>query len=262
MVKIFGHRGCRGPNNPPENSLAAFAEAIEQGANGIEFDLFLTADKKLVVFHDETLEKLTNGKGKIAKKTVAQLKNLRLKHNGSRQLSAEVIPTLDEVMALIRKQTGDAFILNIEIKQKGIAGEVAKALRGYLKQGWPAEQFLIASFDMSSLRIIKKELPKIPIGVLFAGRGPSWNISKTALAKKLKQTAALRPATVNITLPSMSEAALALIEKAGAKPVAWTSHEKNPRMLSAAKRRQLKALLTTPDLTLITDYPAEMRALR
>jgi len=261
MVKIIGHRGCRGPHNPPENSLAAFAEAIRQGANGIEFDLFLTKDRHLIVFHDAKLEKLTNGKGKTTGKKLTELKNLRLKKNGSKTLSDETIPTLDEVMSLVKKHADEHFILNIEIKQKNIAHQVAAALRQYLRQGWKPEQFLIASFDMPSLRVIKKELPGIPIGALFAGRGPSWNIPTSVLAKKLKQNAALAPATVHITLPSMTKAALKRIKAHGAKPVAWTSREKNPRSLSALKRKKLKKILATPGLTLITDYPAELRVL-
>jgi glycerophosphoryl diester phosphodiesterase len=244
MVKILGHRGCRGKNNPPENSLAAFAEAINQGADGIEFDLFLTRDKQLVVFHDDTLEKLTNGKGETSAKTLAELKKLRL------QKSSETIPTLDEVLTLVKKTAPEHFLLNIEVKQKGIAREVAAALRHYIKNGWRAEQFLVASFDMASLRIVQKELPEIPIGALFAGRSPSWNISARALAKKLKANATLKPATVNITLPSVTAATVALIEKSGAKPVAWTVREKKP----------IKPKKYPPLFALITDYPAEMRA--
>jgi len=260
MVKIIGHRGCRGPHNPPENSLAAFAEAIRQGADGIEFDLFLTKDHHLVVFHDDTLEKRTNSKGKITRKTLVQLKKLWLKHNSSKQLSDEAIPTFDEVMELVKNHAHENFILNIEIKQKGIAHEVAAELGRYLKQGWKPERFLVASFDMPSLRIVRKMLPDISIGALFAGRGPSWNIARGALAKKIKKNAGLKPATINITLPSMMKSR-ALIEKAGACPVAWTSREKNPRVLSASKRSRLKKLFATPGLILITDYPAEMRAL-
>jgi glycerophosphoryl diester phosphodiesterase len=260
MTSIFGHRGCRGANNPPENSLAAFAEAIRQGADGIEFDLFLTTDKTLIVFHDDTLEKRTNGKGKTARKTLAELKKLRLKENDGRRLSNETIPTLDEVMALVKGHADENFILNIEIKQKKIAREVAAALKAYLKQGWKAERFLVAAFDMPSLRIVKKELPMIPIAALFAGRGPSWNISKLALAKKLKQNAGLKPETINITLPSMTPRAIALIKKTGAKPVAWTANEVPPSRLSA-KNRTLLSKFLAQNFTLITDYPTQVRAM-
>jgi glycerophosphoryl diester phosphodiesterase len=261
MAKILGHRGCRGPQNPPENSLAAFAAAIKQGADGVEFDLHRTKDGALVVFHDRTLEKRSNGHGALASKTLAELKTFRLRENGKKTLSDQAIPTLDEVAALAKKRAAKDFILNIEIKGHGFSRDVGKALARYLAEGWREENFLVSAFDIRNLYEIKKILPKVPLGVAFAGHAPSYTIAGRALAREIQTHAALAPTTVNIPLPSMTPEALALIEKINAKPVAWTVREKNPRALSAAAQSKLKKLLAMPDFAIITDYPAEMREL-
>lgn len=261
MTLIIGHRGCRGLKNPPENSLAAFHEAIRQGADGIEFDLFLSADKTLVVFHDDTLEKLTSGEGKTSRTKLSDLKKLRLRENGGKALSKETIPTLDEVLALVKKEAPKGFLLNVEIKQKGIAGVVASALKHYLKNGWKNEQFLISSFDIASLRAIRKALPEIPIGVLVAGEPPSWRVNEKTLVAKLRTAKALSATTVNIAVPGMTAGVLKHIASANARPVAWTSREKPPLTLPAAAREKLRKLATTPGLMMITDYPGEMREL-
>jgi glycerophosphoryl diester phosphodiesterase len=100
LVNVSGHRGCRGKDNPPENSLAAFKEAIRQGATGIELDVFLTTDRHLVVFHDDDLKRMTNGQGPIQAFTLQALERFRLK-NFSGNLRKQRIPTLDQVLDLV-----------------------------------------------------------------------------------------------------------------------------------------------------------------
>lgn len=260
MIKIFGHRGCRGVNNPPENSLAAFEAAITQGADGIEFDVFATNDNQLVVFHDKLLEDRTNGSGKITAKTLAQLKTLQLKKNGSEALSDQTIPTLDEVLDLVNAKAKPDFVLNIEMKGPGISEQLADVLRKRLMQNWKRENFLVSSFDLIALEDFNKDLPAISIGALFAGRAPTWDISENMLQKKLPSVAHLRPSTVNLSLPSMTPHVIEAIRKIGAKPVAWTANELPPSQLSEKDRAHLVNFLAHGHI-FITDYPAEIRTL-
>lgn len=103
---IIGHRGASA--EAPENSLAAFELAWQQGADGIEFDVHLSADGQVVVIHDDTVDRTSNGQGQVAKMALAQLQALDL---GSEQQ----IPTLDEVF----ESFGRRFLYNVELKGFG-----------------------------------------------------------------------------------------------------------------------------------------------
>ena len=278
MVKIWGHRGCKGEregskgSNPPENSLASFGEAIKQGADGFELDVFLTKDNKLVVFHDDTLERMSNGAGNITDYTLTELRSLRLKDNKG-QLTELQIPTLDEVLDLAdkaREQT-PAFTVNIEIKEdvkgRNIAREVSDAIESRLQQGWTTSNFQVSSFDMGSLRKMKEAKPEIPRGALFEGPIPPvapWDISEELLAQRLQENADLvKGGTVNITLPSMTPKAVGMIKAVGATPVAWTSGEVSPDILMQGDKGRATArrILDSGLDAMITDYPEEMRKL-
>ena len=99
---IVGHRGGK---ERPENTLSAFKHGLELGLQGFEFDIQLTLDGQLVVFHDETLDRTTNAHGKLKEKTLKELKELDA-GNG------ETIPTFSEVLDLLDKKT----CFQIEIK--------------------------------------------------------------------------------------------------------------------------------------------------
>ena len=94
-VNVFGHRGDSA--HAPENTLPAFALAMERGADGIELDVHLSRDGELVVIHDETLDRTTNGTGLVKDHTLAQLRNL-CADNGMDGFAEARIPTLREVL--------------------------------------------------------------------------------------------------------------------------------------------------------------------
>jgi glycerophosphoryl diester phosphodiesterase len=99
------HRGLWSPGGPPENSLGAFQAACARGF-GIELDVQLSADGEAMVFHDETLERMTGVKGRLADRTAAELSELRLKDTDER------IPTLLEALAEIGRRA----LVQIELK--------------------------------------------------------------------------------------------------------------------------------------------------
>ena len=107
---IIGHRGY--PAKYPENTLAAFEAAIEAGAVMIELDVMLSRDRKVVVIHDATLDRTTNGKGSVADLTLAELKQLDAGSWFDAQFVGQQIPELSEVLDLVN---GRAYV-NIEIK--------------------------------------------------------------------------------------------------------------------------------------------------
>jgi glycerophosphoryl diester phosphodiesterase len=268
-IKVWGHRGCRGIGNPPENSLSAFKSAISQGADGVELDVFLTRDSRLVVFHDDTLQRMTDGHGDIRRFTLTELKQLRLKDkNGT--LTDDSIPTLDEVLDVVEYFRGQKpddrrlqdFIVNIEIKGTGIAKHVACAIKKRLDRAWKESNFQVSSFDMESLREMKRALPEIPRGALFASDKEPWDIREEQLAKRLAEIRDIQPETINITLPSLTSETTRLIGNEGARPVAWTCNERNPDQFVATQCKEVASrLLCNGVFSIITDYPGPMRKL-
>jgi len=111
-VKIIGHRGFA--SQYPENSLVGFTKAAELGVDGIELDLHLTKDGEVVVMHDETIDRMTNGSGAIAEMTLAELDQYRLKNGVAFTTSDERIPTLKDVFAALEPYPH--LLVNLEIK--------------------------------------------------------------------------------------------------------------------------------------------------
>lgn len=149
----IGHRGAAGYE--PENTLRSIRRALELGAHGVEVDVYFV-DGQLVVFHDAKLERTTNGRGALVRKTFAHLRTLDAGHG-------ERIPTLREVFETVDRR---AFI-NIELKGRRTAAPVATLVGEFLdRRGWSCEHFLISSFNRIQLRAIRD--PRMRIGLLLA----------------------------------------------------------------------------------------------
>ena len=110
---IFAHRCSK--CNRPENTLAAFQDALRGKADGIELDVHLTKDDQLVVIHDEKVNRTTSGKGRVRDLRLAELKQLDAGSWFDRQFKGEAIPTLKEVLKLLNNENFTGF-LNIELK--------------------------------------------------------------------------------------------------------------------------------------------------
>jgi len=110
---LCAHRGAMATH--PENTLPAFREAIKAGAHMIEFDVFLTRDNHMVVMHDETVDRTTNGTGKVADLTLDQIKDLDAGSWKSQEFKETRVPTLDEVLAIMPVNIW----LNIHLKGEG-----------------------------------------------------------------------------------------------------------------------------------------------
>ncbi len=110
---LCAHRGAM--ETHPENTIPAFLAAVNAGAHMIEFDVFLTMDKALVVIHDETVDRTTNGTGKVSDLTLQQIKELDAGSWKSSEFAGEKIPTIDEVLAIMPVNIW----LNIHLKGEG-----------------------------------------------------------------------------------------------------------------------------------------------
>lgn len=152
-IKI-GHRGAKG--YIAENTIASIQKALDSGVDGIEIDVHLCASGELVVFHDFTLDRMTNGSGAIGEFSLSELKKLKV--NGGFR-----IPTLEEVLDVIGKKC----LLNIELKGKNAAAKTIEIIKFYIKnKGFKYQNFIVSSFQHHELETVFKLDKQIPLGVL------------------------------------------------------------------------------------------------
>ncbi|GAA0301794.1 glycerophosphoryl diester phosphodiesterase [Gracilibacillus halotolerans] len=158
MTKIYGHRGSKG--NYPENTLLGFQKAIEQGVEGLEIDVHLTKDGEIVVIHDETLSRTTDGEGAIKDCTLAEIQQLsagnKFQHFAKYESTwnQEKVPTLQEVMQLL---DGTDIELNIELKTyihtyPGIEERLLSEVQRYA----PNRKIIYSSFHLPTLFRLKQ----------------------------------------------------------------------------------------------------------
>ncbi|SDY61327.1 glycerophosphoryl diester phosphodiesterase [Proteiniborus ethanoligenes] len=191
---IIAHRGASA--YAPENTIASFLKAIEMNSDGIELDVHMTKDKALVVCHDETVNRTTNGDGFIKDHTLQEIKELDAGSWFGEQFRGEKIPVLEEVMDLIKDKD---MLLNIELKNAPILYEgIEKRVIDIIKSYNMEERVIISSFNHFSLIEVKKYNPKIKTGVLYmAGLVEPW-----VYAKRLKADA-LHPLFYNLMIPEI-----------------------------------------------------------
>ena len=153
MLKI-AHRGAKGYE--PENTLQAFQKALDLNAEGIELDVHLSADGHIIVIHDSTIDKMTNGKGFVNTLSLPELKSFLI--NGKHE-----IPTLNEVFDLVNKKC----LINIELKSRDALHCVSTLIEEYVSdKNWNYNHFLVSSFDWNALQEVHNLNQNIPIGVL------------------------------------------------------------------------------------------------
>lgn len=162
LKDVIGHRGAAGYE--PENTLGSFQKAIELGVATIELDVFVCASGELVVLHDEQLEVVTTGKGSVRETSLADIRQLKVK-NDRREVSSEGVPTLDEVIALVK----DKVTVVIELKGPDTAEKVARYIGKCIEDGQHADDFLVSSFKKTELRTFQALMPQISVGVLLWG---------------------------------------------------------------------------------------------
>lgn len=150
----IGHRGAKGLVT--ENTLASIKKALELGVDGIEVDVHLSQSGQLVVFHDFTLDRMTEGSGEVAMKSLDEIKELKI--------DAEYdIPTLLEVLDLMDHQC----LLNIELKGDRTAFETCKSIQLYVEtKGWQFADFIVSSFNHDELQSVHDINKDIPLAVL------------------------------------------------------------------------------------------------
>ena len=167
---IFAHRGASA--FAPENTLAAFELAARQGAPAIEFDVKLSSDRQVIIIHDQTLNRTTNGSGAVTKQPLAALRELDAGSWKSDQFKGEKIPLLNEVLEAVGKKV----LINIELTNyatpfDGLVQEVVEIVRKHCLQ----ERIIFSSFYFTNLLTSRHLLPNVPCGQLIMDGKAGWH---------------------------------------------------------------------------------------
>ena len=164
--KIIGHRGAS--MFAPENSASSLEVAFSMGLKWIETDVQITLDNKLVIFHDEKLDRTSNGEGFLALKKLSELKKLDIGNWFSKEFTGEKILTLVEFLDLIKKYE---FCLQLEIKnmhgkETKIVDEIVNQIQPYLD--YFEGKLFVSGFSEKCLRLFSKKLPQIPLALALS----------------------------------------------------------------------------------------------
>lgn len=168
MIEVIGHRGAAGL--APENTLASFRTAIELGVDAVEFDLHVSRDGELVVLHDDSLERTTTGAGRVEDLTLAEIRRADAGVKFAPRFQGERVPTLGEVIDLVKAVARPEFRLNIELKfSKGKEGRLEGFERQVLdrvRQAGLVPRTTVQSFYHPSVALAKRLEPGIRAGLL------------------------------------------------------------------------------------------------
>lgn len=174
LLDVHGHRGAAGL--APENTLAAFRKAIELGVDALEMDLHVTRDGELVVIHDETLDRTTDGRGSIGDLALEEVKRRDAGGKFAPAFRGEEIPTLQEVIELVNVSGDPRIRLDLEIKfgkgEEGKPEDFEERVLEVLRQTAFIGRVNVVSFHHPSLVKMKALEPKIRTGLLQRGQQP------------------------------------------------------------------------------------------
>ncbi len=238
MNKIVAHRGSSGTH--PENTLAAFKEAARVGAEILEIDVHFTKDKELVVIHDPTVDRTTNGTGLVNEKTLKEIKKLYTKKSGFLNLKKERIPSLKEVLEWV-KQTN--LTLNIELKYTDVFYEDFEAdVLNLLSECEFNQPLIISSFNHEALHKVHQLNPNIELAILY--RDPLYD--PISYIKRFGVTS---------LHPSKKVISDSLIEACAAEGIPV-------RIYTLNSKREIKKYLKYPNVAIVTDYPEKALKIR
>lgn len=217
---VIGHRGAMG--HETENTLASVQKALDLGVDMLEIDVFKIRSGEIVVYHDNTVERLTAGTGKIESYNYTDLQKLTLE-------GGHKIPTLQEVINLMDKKAH----LNIELKGENTADRVNFIINYYVREkAWPLDKFLISSFKWDELKRMRALNPQIEIAVLTS-EDP---LQALDIARELKAVA-INPYFKSLTVDNVAE-----IQKEGFKVYPYTINE--PEDIRSMKQMRVDGIIT------------------
>ena len=207
VALVIAHRGASGTR--PENTLVSFRHAEALGAHMVELDVQLTRDDAVVVIHDWTLGRTTGGRGRVATRTLAELKKLDAGAWFAADYRGERIPTLQEVLDTI------ALPVNVELKARGDDGLEARALEVVVEAG-AQSRVVFSSFHPESLVRLRQRSPSAAIGVLT---------SEHRLARALRLAGRVGATALHIRKDGVAPGEVLAAVAQGLEVRAWTVND-------------------------------------
>lgn len=238
-MRIFAHRGAR--RQAPENTLPAFARAIELGADGIELDVHASKDGQLVVIHNFSVDKTTDRRGRVERFTAAQLSQMDAGSRFAPEFAGTGIPSLEQVFDLVAGRCQ----INVEIKSNNPnGGEEVDLVAALIQRRGCYDQVIVSSFNPVTLIRMRVTEPKIALGLLYYLPMPQLLLQ--AWFSSMLQPQALHPyyPLVDVELADFAH-------RRGCAINTWTINE-------LADAQRLAALGVD---TIITDVPDQMMLL-
>jgi len=232
---VLGHRGASA--DAPENTLAAFRLAMEQGADGVELDVRRCATGEVVVFHDEDVQRIAGVPLRVAEVPWAALRGLDAGGWKGERFRGERIPLLEEVLEAV-----PGAYLNVELKGEEDREGLAVATAEVLRRAGRVDRVLVSSFDARLLRRFGRAAPQLPRGFLFEGRA---GLLRAALVAPL-----LRPAAVH---PGAALATPARVRR-------WVSRGLKVNVWTVDDPTEVGRLAALGVAALITDFPGRVRS--
>lgn len=238
LPRIIGHRGAA--LSAPENTLAGFRRAAAAGARWVEFDVKLARDGEPILMHDETLNRTTNGRGRVRETPLGVIRTLDAGGSFSPEFAGEKVPLLEEALACLAELRMG---YNLEIKPcPGRASETAAAaiavVRRFLGHGLPAP--ILSSFDRDALAAAQAIAPDLMRGYLAHDLAADW----------LSQVKTLGCRTIHLGRRRLTATAAAAVRAAGYPLVVWTVNDP----------QQARSIVKWGADSLITDAPGEIAA--
>ena len=231
MTEIFAHRGASG--YAPENTLEAFRLAMEQGADGMELDVHLTKDGEVVVIHDETLDRTSNGHGNVRDYTLEELKKFSF-HNHMEKYQGVQIPTLKEVLNLVKNSR---IKVNIELKTGIYWYEgIEEKTMDIVKTMGMEDRVIYSSFNHYSIQKVLEQNSDAETAYLVSD--VPLNMEKYAKDTGVK---GLHPAVYHLKMADFLETYM----KSGLKVRVWTVNNKE----------DMKMFIDAGVDAIITNYP-------
>ncbi len=237
----YGHRGA--PILAPENTLLSFQEAINNNMNGIELDVQLTRDKKLIIYHDKYID-YNGSKIRISNLLLEQIKTIDVKNNFSK-LSFQQIPELSEVLDILPLN----MILNIEIKSyesdffsNGVEDELLKTITSRIN----LQQVIISSFNPIIIKRIKKKNIHLSTALIWSNKSSGW-FPVGSLLNCIVLSAYCKPDIFHVKIDDVNNKIVTWFQKRNIPIYAYTVNNKSD--LNKAKQYGLKGIFTdNPDI--------------
>lgn len=228
-TKVMGHRGAA--LLAPENTLASVRAAAEAGATWVEIDVYLIAEGGLVIFHDDTLDRCTNGSGVTREARPTEVAELDAGSWFSADFVGEKVPTLLEALECIQSLN---LGLNLEIKHDGADVEnIVPAVMAMLRDHWQDnDRLMISSFNLAALEMCYEIDPQRHLAPLYEDIPEDWQ----------EQLAGIEAYSLNCDYSRLTEAQARAVKAAGYKLLCYTVND--PQTVEAHWAWGMDAVIT------------------